>query len=66
MTQMEPTFAQQDQLEAERRAKRVEVVERLSKILAKEFSLNELRFAQHFQGGSIVNESFEIARSKAR
>ena len=62
------TFAQLDALEAERRAKRRDCVERLAKILAKEFSLNELRFiwGSALPPSPILVESFEIARTKAR
>jgi hypothetical protein len=62
----ELTFAQLDKLEADRQAKKREVTERLAKILAKEFSLNELRFIQFGFGASILIEAFEIARSKAK
>lgn len=62
----ELTFAELDQLEAERQAKRRECVERLAKILAKEFSLNELRLIQNDRGDAIRIEAFEIARAKTR
>jgi hypothetical protein len=45
---------------------RVECVERLAKILAKEFSLSELKFVQNYQSDAIRIEAFEIARTKAR
>jgi hypothetical protein len=38
------TFEQLDQLDAERQAKARECVERLAKVLAREFSFQELRF----------------------
>jgi hypothetical protein len=62
----ELTFAQLDKLEADRQAKKREVTERLAKILAKEFTLNELKFVQVGFGASILIEAFEIARSKAK
>jgi hypothetical protein len=38
------TFAQLDALENERRAKRIELEDRLTKVLSKAFSASELRF----------------------
>jgi hypothetical protein len=64
MTEM--TWAELDRLEADRQARRRECVERLAKILAKEFSLNELRLIQNDRGDAIRMEAFEIARTKAR
>jgi hypothetical protein len=60
------TWAELDRLEADRQAKRRECVERLAKILAKEFSLNELQLIQNDRGDAIRIEAFEIARTKAR
>lgn len=60
------TFAQLDALEAERQAKRRELVERLAKILAREFSLNELKLIQNDRGDAIRIEAFEIARINTR
>jgi hypothetical protein len=62
----EMTFADMDRLEADRQTKPRECVERLSKVLTKEFTFNELRFIQYFEGSAILIEAFEIARSKAR
>ena len=62
----ELTFAQLDKLEADRQAKRRECVERLARILAKEFTLNELKFIQNYPGDALRIESYEIARVKAR
>lgn len=64
----ELTFAELDQLEAERQAKRRECVERLSNVLAKEFSLNELRFiwGSSLPPSPLLVEAFEIARTKAK
>jgi hypothetical protein len=62
----EITWADRDRLEADRQAKRRECVERLAKILAKEFSINELKFVQYYAGSPILIEAFEIARAKAR
>lgn len=61
----EVSFEELDRREADRQAKRRECVERLAKVLTKEFSLNELRFVQYFEGSAILIEAFEIARSKA-
>jgi hypothetical protein len=47
-------------------AKRRECVERLSKVLAKEFSLEELRLIQYDRGDAIRIEAFEIARTETR
>jgi hypothetical protein len=60
------TFEEMDRREADRQAKRRECVERLAKVLTKEFTFNELRFIQYFDGSAILIEAFEIARSKAR
>lgn len=49
MTEM--TWEQLDALEAERRAKAREVTDRLAKILAREFSFQELRFIKGYSGG---------------
>ena len=62
----EMTWADVDKLEADRQAKRRECVERLAKILAKEFSLNELKFIWNFRADAIRIEAYEIARTKAR
>lgn len=62
----EMTFAERDRLEADRQRKRVELVGRLSKVLAAEFTLNELRFIQGIEFDSIRTEAYEIARGKAR
>jgi hypothetical protein len=67
MTEM--TWEDLDRLERDRQAKRRECVERLTTILAKEFSLNELKFVQYDGGvpvGPIVLEAFERARAKVR
>ena len=61
-----PTFADLDRIAAARQAKRRECVERLAKILAKEFDLDELRFIWTFDYDAIRIEAFEIARTKAR
>jgi hypothetical protein len=55
-----------DRIAAARQAKRRECVERLSKILAKEFDLDELRFIATFDYDAIRIEAYEIARTKAR
>jgi hypothetical protein len=60
----EMTWAELDRLEADRQAKRRECVERLAKILAKEFSLNELKLIQNDRGDAIRIEAFEIARTR--
>jgi hypothetical protein len=64
--QYRPTFAEQDRIMAARQAKRVECVERLSKILAKEFDFDELRFMWNFEGNAILIESFELARTRVK
>lgn len=55
-----------DRIAAARQAKRRECVERLAKILAKEFDLDELRFIATFDFDAIRIEAYEIARTKAR
>lgn len=63
---MEMTFAERDRREGERQAMRRSCVERLAKVLVKEFSFDELRFVQYGVGDAILIEAFEIARTKAR
>jgi hypothetical protein len=60
------TWADVDRIAAARQEKRRECVERLGRILAKEFDLDELRFIQTFELDAIRIEAFEIARSKAK
>ena len=63
----EMTFADMDRIAAARQAKRRECVERLGKILAKEFDLDELRFIWDLNyRDAVLSESFEIARLKTR
>jgi hypothetical protein len=62
----ELTFAERDRLEADRQAKRRECVERLAKVLAREFSLNELKLIQNDRGDAIRIEAYEIARTRTR
>jgi hypothetical protein len=62
---MRPTFEQQDRILAAREAKRIEVVERLAKILSREFDGDEIRFIWSFGPGIpsvILVEAFERAR----
>jgi uncharacterized protein YgbK (DUF1537 family) len=63
-----PTFAKQDRIAAAREAKRVEVVERLAKILVREFDGDEIRFIWTYGGipSSILVQSFEEARARAK
>jgi hypothetical protein len=60
------TWADVDRIAAARQAKRRECVERLSKILAKEFDLDELRNITTFDYDAIRIEAYEIARNNAR
>ena len=60
------TFADMDRIAAARQAKRVECVERLTKILVKEFTADELKFVWYFPADAIRIEAYEIARTKAR
>ena len=60
------TWADVDRIAAARQAKRVECVERLTKILAREFTLDELRFITTFDFDQIRIEAFEAARSRAK
>jgi hypothetical protein len=64
----ELTWDDVDRFERERQAKVRECVERLGKILAKEFSVNELKLIWNYGGipSPIIVEAFEIARLKAR
>jgi hypothetical protein len=64
----ELTWEDVDRLERDRQAKVRECVERLAKVLAKEFTLNELKLIWNYGGmpSPILVEAFEIARTKAR
>jgi hypothetical protein len=62
----ELTFAQLDALERDRQAKRREVVDRLTRVLAREFSLVEIKFIWNFPSNAILIESFERARIETR
>lgn len=63
MTEM--TWQDVDRLEAERKQKIRDCVERLAKVLAREFDFEEIRLIQ-YGGDAILIEAFEIARTKAR
>jgi hypothetical protein len=62
------TFAEIDRRAAAREGKRVECVERLSKVLAKEFDLDELRFIWGYgmPPSVIIVQAFEEARSRTK
>jgi hypothetical protein len=62
------TFAQLDKLAAERKAKRAECVERLERILLREFTADELRFVWTVDGPelSLVKQAIQNARQNAR
>ena len=62
------TWADVDRIAAARETKRVECVERLAKVLSREFDLDELRFIWTYSipPSSILVQAFEDARSKAR
>jgi hypothetical protein len=64
----ELTWEDLDRFERDRQAKVRECVERLSKILVKEFTVNELKLIWNYGGipSPIIVEAFEIARLKAR
>jgi hypothetical protein len=64
--QNQPTFAQLDALERDRQAKRVEVVDRLTRLLSREFSLAEIRFIWNYPSNAILIESFERARTETK
>jgi hypothetical protein len=61
-------FAEQDSIRATQEAKRIEVVERLEKILSREFDGDEIRFIWTYGGipSAILVQAFEEARTKAR
>jgi len=61
-----PTFAQLDALEAERQAKRRELVDRLTRVLAKELSLAEIKFVWNYPGNAVLIEAFERARTETK
>jgi hypothetical protein len=62
------TFAEIDRRAAAREAKRIECVERLSRILAKEFDLDELRFIWGYSmpPSSVLVQAFEEARTRTK
>jgi hypothetical protein len=62
------TWADVDRIAAAREAKRVECVERLSRILGKEFDLDELRFIWAFgmPPSPIIVQAFEEARTRTK
>jgi hypothetical protein len=62
----ELTWEQLDALEAERKAKARELVERLARVLSREFSYQEIRFIRGWSNGAIEIEAWEIARTNAR
>jgi hypothetical protein len=60
-----PTFEEMDRIAVARANKRAECVERLSKLLVKEFDADEVRFIWNFGPGIpsvILIEAFERAR----
>jgi len=59
-----PTFAERDALERDRQAKKRELTDRLAKLYEKHFTFNELNFARGYEYGVVLNEAYEIARSK--
>jgi hypothetical protein len=62
------TFAEIDRRAAAREAKRIECVERLAKVLSKEFDLDELRFiwAYGMPPSPIIVQAFEEARTRTK
>jgi len=65
----ELTWQEIDQQARDLEAKKVEVTERLTRVLAKEFSLNELKLIWGAGPGfpsSILVQAFENARTQAR
>jgi hypothetical protein len=62
----ELTWQDIDRIAAARQAKRRECVERLTKVLAREFTLDELKFIVTFDFDQIRVEAFEAARSQAK
>ena len=59
-----PTFAEQDRAAADRRALQRELTDRLANLYEKHFSFNELKFLRGYEYGVILNEAYEIARTK--
>jgi hypothetical protein len=59
-----PTFAEQDRLAADRAVLKRELTDRLAKLYEKHFSFNELNFARGWEHGVVLNDAYEIARSK--
>jgi hypothetical protein len=60
----EMTWADIDRLNAEREAKKVELVERLTKVLVREFNFSEIKFIRGIEFDSIRVEAFERARNE--
>jgi len=65
---MGPTFADQDRIAAAREAKRIEVVERLARILSREFDRDEIRFIWGYgmPASPIIVQAFEEARTRTK
>jgi hypothetical protein len=61
-----PTFQKLDRLEAERQALRRSLVDRLTRVLAKELSLSEIKFVWNYPSNAILVESFERARTETK
>jgi hypothetical protein len=59
-----PTFVEQDRLAADRRALQRELTDRLAALYEKNLTFNELNFARGYEYGVVLNEAYEIARSK--
>lgn len=66
MQPMRSPFAEADRIRAAKEAKRVECVERLAKVLSKEFDFNELVFIWTFDFNAVLVEAFEQARLRTK
>jgi hypothetical protein len=58
------TLQDQDRIAADRQAKKRELIDRLANLYEKNFTFNELNYARGYECGVVLNEAYEIARSK--
>jgi hypothetical protein len=60
----ELTWADLDRLEAEREVKKRELIDRLTRLYAKNLSFDELLFCRGYSYGHIFTEAYEAARGQ--
>lgn len=60
----DPTFAALDRLEAEREAKKRDLIDRLTRLYVKNLTFDELVFCRGYSYGHIFIEAYEAARGQ--